>query len=157
MLILQGSGRHRKTRAGIAPILAEVVLIAITLSTAAALSSYFFGLFNTMSSPAMLSIQAASVRCAAPGSGASLSLPDGTAVPPGQCGMVVTNSGVVAGYVVGAGPRGVFSGSVLASYAVGGNGHADVFVHHGAAVGSTVTGYLLQANGPELLFTAVVQ
>jgi flagellin-like protein len=144
-------------RKGIAPIIAEVLLIAITLTAAASLGTYFFGLLGTYTSPATLSIQTGSVSCVATGSEASVSLPDGTLVPPGECGMVVVNSGTVAGSIVGAGPANTFPGLASSRYMIQANGRGDVFVQTSAVSGSTLTGYLGQLDGPNLMFTAVVQ
>lgn len=143
-------------RRGVAPIIAELILIAITLTTAAALSTYFFGLIGTYASPATMSIQPSSVFCAAPG-GSSVSLPDGAPVPPGECGMTVFNSGTAPGTIAGAGPQDSFPGLVAPSYSIPADGHGDVFMRTTAAAGFTLSGYLEQADGPDLLFSVVVQ
>jgi len=144
-------------RNGVAPVIAELMLMAITLTTAAALGSYFFGLIGTYSSPAVLSIQPASAFCVASGSAAAVSLPDGTPVPPGQCGMTVVDTGTGSGSVVGAGPKDTFTAMVTAAYQVPANGHVDVFVRTSALAGSTLSGFLGQTQGPDLMFSVVVQ
>ena len=149
--------RHPGKRRGVAPIVAEMLLIAITLTVAASLSTYAFGIFDAYSSPALVSIQADTVQCVAPGSSLTMALPDGTAIPPGYCGMVVQNSGSTRGAVNGAGPVGVFSAAGPSGYAVPAGGHVDVLVRSTATAGSTVTGYLVQSNGPSLFFRAMVR
>jgi flagellin-like protein len=151
------SDPRRSRREGIAPIIAEVLLIAITLSAAASLGTYFFGLFGVYMSPATMSIQTGSVSCVASGSAASASLPDGTLVPPGECGMVVVNSGTVAGSIVGAGPVTTFPGLASPRYLIQANGHDDIFIQTSAVSGLTLNGYLEQPDGPNLMFSVVVQ
>jgi flagellin-like protein len=143
---------HRKNRKAISPVLATVILIAITLIAAVAIATFVFGIFGTSASPATLSIVSSSVVCGH------------TA---GTCTMNVANSGTAGGSITGAGP-GSGSGAAVSfsspsvSIPAGSAGTAvtvTITLSGGGAppAGQTVSGYLTQGNGPSLFFTAVVQ
>lgn len=151
-------GCHRSgRRRGVTPIIAEILLISITLVMGATLSAYVFGVFNIYSGSAVISIQANTVQCVASGSSVTLTLPDGAAIPAGECGMVVQNSGSSAGRITGVGPGGAFSGVTTSGYTIPAGGHADVFVYTTTTTGASVSGYLVQSNGPSLFFRTVVE
>ena len=59
-------GRRRPRRA-VAPIIAELILISITITLGASLSGYFFGLINSFTSPALVMAQGATCTNANPG------------------------------------------------------------------------------------------
>jgi flagellin-like protein len=77
---MQGKGR-RKQRKAVSPVLATVILIAITLIAAVAIAGFVFGLFGAFTSTAQVSIT--SVSC-----NASQKL----------CTLTLTNSGTASTY-----------------------------------------------------------
>jgi len=139
---------HRKNRKAISPVLATVILIAITLIAAVAIATFVFGIFGTSASPATLSIVSSSVSCSH---------------ATGLCTMNVANGGTAGGSITGAGP-GLGSGAAVtftstqASIPAGSPGQSvTIGMTVAAAAGQTITGYLTQGNGPNLYFSAVVQ
>src|SRR5271157_3800001 len=87
-------------RKAISPVLATVILIAITLIAAVAIATFVFGIFGTSASPATMSISSSSISCAAAGG----TLDGVTAVPANSCVMKVSNTGTAGGSINGAGP-----------------------------------------------------
>jgi flagellin-like protein len=77
---MQGKGR-RKQRKAVSPVLATVILIAITLIAAVAIAGFVFGLFGSFTSTAQVSIT--NVSCSA---GSKL------------CTLTLTNSGTASTY-----------------------------------------------------------
>jgi len=154
-------------RKAISPVLATVILIAITLIAAVAIATFVFGIFGTSASPATLSIPSSSVICSAAGG----TLDGVTGVPVNDCVMKVVNTGTAGGSINGAGPG---SGAIVftltgsgpiggGAYAAGApvsvpsNGGIYVVVHLSAyTTGQAITGFVTQGNGPQLTFTAVL-
>jgi len=160
---------HRKNRKAISPVLATVILIAITLIAAVAIATFVFGIFGTSASPATLSINPSSLNCN--NSGAAAAVGAVTAVPSHDCIVLVGNTGTAGGSINGAGPS---SGAVVfsldgcapggggaygaaASCSIPSNGNAYAVVHLSAYTsGTTVTAFVTQGNGPQLTFTLVL-
>jgi flagellin-like protein len=80
---MQGKGR-RKQRRAVSPVLATVILIAITLIAAVAIAGFVFGLFGAFTSTAQVSITSVSCKTSGPTSG--------------QCTLTLTNSGTASTY-----------------------------------------------------------
>jgi len=156
-------------RKAISPVLATVILIAITLIAAVAIATFVFGIFGTSASPATLSISSASVVCAHTAAAAPI---DGVAaanIPASSCVLIVKNTGTTSGSINGAGPG---TGSVtFATIAYGtpnavsggqvsvpANGQEALVITatSGLVAGQTISAFLTQGNGPNLFFTAVV-
>jgi flagellin-like protein len=76
---MQGKGR-RKQRRAVSPVLATVILIAITLIAAVAIAGFVFGLFGAFTSTAQVSITSVSCRTN------------------GLCTLTLTNSGTASTY-----------------------------------------------------------
>jgi len=99
-------------RKAISPVLATVILIAITLIAAVAIATFVFGIFGSSASPATYSIVTSSIKCS--GVGGALPTVGGVAytgslAANGVCGMVLQNSGAAAGSVTNAGPSNDFT------------------------------------------------
>jgi len=77
--------QKRSKRKAISPVLATVILIAITLIAAIAIAGFVFGLFGTFTSTARIS--ATTVACAHTGAG------PGATVTDAYCQITLTNSG----------------------------------------------------------------
>ena len=141
---------HERRRA-ISPVLATVILIAITLIAATAVSGFFFGLLGTFSSSAVVSAS----------SGVSCS---GT---PEQCTLILTNSGTSSTTATGVckmtfegssyvGTASLVSGSLAAGNKATLNCVSNTAGSH-AASGSEITGSVTVGNGAEVLFSARAQ
>jgi len=146
-------------RKAISPILATVILIAITLIAAVAIATFVFGIFGSSASPATYSIVSSSLTClgnnvAVPATGLWASYSGAASAGHGLCAMTVDNSGSAGGSIISAGPSndivlisaaGVTAGATFSIAA--GSSHV-VFVQTtyaaGAlASGNSVTGYLV--------------
>jgi len=160
--------QFKSKRKAISPVLATVILIAITLIAAVAIATFVFGIFGTSASPATLSINSSSIICNNSG-GAHAE--DGVAsVPNHDCIMSVSNTGTAGGSINGAGPSNGAVNFVIhgcspaagtytagTSCSVPANGVEYVIVTPSVYTsGQTLTGFLTQGNGPQLTFTFVV-
>ena len=142
---------QRKNRKAISPVLATVILIAITLIAAVAIAGFVFGLFGTFTSTAR--VQASVTSCS-------------YAAGVETCNIVLTNSGNAntyptascsltykgATYGGATAPSGsanpVPSGSTLAVTCA-------VTTATSAGAGTQVTGSIIMGNGGNALFSAV--
>jgi flagellin-like protein len=136
---------HSHGRKAISPVIATVILIAITLIAAIAIAGFVFGLFSTNTNQANLSILG-TVSCSS-----------------GVCTLTVQNSGALAGEITGVGPS-TFTEDATGcagvaftsgSCAVAANSQVAIKIDYTTT--GQVTGYLTQSNGPQLTFTAVLQ
>jgi len=147
-----------RRRRAISPVLATVILIAITLIAAIAIAGFVFGLFGTFTSGARL--QASIVSCTHGGAGA------------GYCVIDISNTGGASGTVTGCslyGVAGVESAGASAPTAVAaqvtitagtaapGTGVGCTVAAGGIALtsGSAVSGSLIVASGSPLSFSAI--
>ncbi len=145
---------QRKNRKAISPVLATVILIAITLIAAIAIAGFVFGLFGTFTSTAQ--VQASVSSCVATGA---------LSTAPEVCTLVLTNSGNANTIVT--------NGAGYCSLTYGGAAHSGNVANGGtvvagsslagvtcttvgafAAPGSQVTGQVVLANGGNALFSA---
>ena len=136
----------RAGRKGISPVLATVILIAITLVAAAAVSGFLFGLLGTYSNSALVSASASPVCSGTPES----------------CTLTLVNSGnlntVLAGTcTLNFGGSSYLGTATLTSGSLGGGQTAHVtctstIAGSHAAAGSQLTGSVLIANGANVLF-----
>jgi len=155
-------------RKAISPVLATVILIAITLIAAVAIATFVFGIFGTSASPATMSIQSSTVACWNSAGTGTAPVVGAVTVTKGDCAMKVQNTGTQAGSINGAGPSGQYTGAFVvagacasaASCSIPANSNGNVVEIVGVAAaltsGQAVTGYLTQANGPNLIFTVIV-
>jgi len=150
-----------KRRRAISPVLATVILIAITLIAAIAIAGFVFGLFGTFTSSANLQL---SVVTCVHGAG-------GNAAGDGYCLLDVTNTGGSSGSVTGCSIYGTSSTS--GSSGVPPVTAATVTVKAGTTsaapqvvycappasititAGAAVSGQLIVASGSPLAFSAV--
>ncbi|MBI3858691.1 MAG: type IV pilin N-terminal domain-containing protein [Thaumarchaeota archaeon] len=132
--------RYTRKRA-ISPVLATVILIAITLVAAVAIATFVFGLFGTSISGPTLSIISSSVACNG-GTGS------------GTCAMTVHNAGASAGTILTAGPTQTFNFNGSEPFTVPANGN--ILVNMTYAGTGQATGYLTQSNGPNLVFSVTL-
>ncbi|MDE1824338.1 MAG: type IV pilin [Candidatus Micrarchaeota archaeon] len=122
-----------RNRKAISPVLATVILIAITLIAAIAIASFAFGLINVNQNVPNLSVK--SVACT-----------------PSTCILIVQNIGPAKGSITGAS-----FGSPFSPVTVNSNGNSTLTLTGlSFARGQTIAGYLTQGNGPTLYFTATV-
>jgi archaeal type IV pilus assembly protein PilA len=128
---------RKQKRKAISPVLATVILIAITLIAAVAIAGFVFGLFGSFTSSATLSVSSSQVVC--------------TGTGPWTCAVHVVNTGSTQGTIVSAGPT---TGSVTFALknttvtAVPGNSNGLIFyvIATGGSAGQSVQGYLVTSN-----------
>jgi len=140
-----------KRRKAISPVLATVILIAITLIAAIAIAGFVFGLFGTFTSTAQ--VQASVTSCnynvlKAGAEACSITLTNSgnaNTATTGACSLTYGGSSYT-GTVSGGGtvPSGGSLSNVLCYYTVGA----------GAGAGVQVTGSVILANGGNALFSA---
>jgi len=155
---------NHKRRKAISPVLATVILIAITLIAAIAVAGFVFGLFGTFTSSATLQLSV--VSCYSGTTGA------GNLATSSYCVLAVTNTGGSSGSVTACtlyGSTGI-SGKlatagtlpplVAGSVAVpaGTTSAAPIYVgcdNIGLTSGAVVSGTLIVASGSPLAFSSV--
>jgi flagellin-like protein len=146
-------------RNAISPVLATVILIAITLIAAIAIAGFVFGLFGTFTSGPTLEL-AASACSATAGNAVVFGTP--TADPNG-CVLALTNTGGSSASVTGCTLYGATGAAVGAPVSVpaGTTTTAPVVVECDATglatltPGATVSGQLIVASGSPLAFSAI--
>jgi len=134
----------RRSKRAISPVLATVILIAITLIVAVAIGGFVFGLFGTFTSTAQVS--AGTVTCS------------GT---PEVCALVLQNTGTANTVITGVcnlnfaggsyvGTAALVSGSLKAGSSATVTCTGPAAQH--ATAGTQITGYVALGNGAEVLF-----
>jgi len=154
---------NARRRRAISPVLATVILIAITLIAAIAIAGFVFGLFGTFTSSANLQLSVVSCTHGIAGNVAGS----------GYCELAVTNTGGSSGSITGcsiygnSGVSGAYVGNPPVTAATetvkaGTTSAAPVNVEcTGTAVGAiisagaAVSGQLIVASGAPLAFSAV--
>ena len=141
------AGRRRK---GISPVLATVILIAVTIVAATSIAGFVFGLLGSFTKTAMVS--ATSVSCT------------GT---PEVCTLTVTNSGVGSTSITGVcsltfGGNSYMGTAALVSGNLNGGSSGKITCTSNtpgshAASGSQITGWFTVGNGANVLFSASAQ
>jgi flagellin-like protein len=144
---------YKGKRKAISPVLATVILIAITLIAAIAIAGFVFGLFGTFTSTAQ--VQASVTSCTYTGAS-----PTGTEA----CNLILTNSGNANTVATtscsltygGVTHTGVTSGPATTIITAGQTAAAICTGPVGAAptVGSQISGSVILTNGGNALFTA---
>jgi archaeal type IV pilus assembly protein PilA len=138
--------RTRRSKKAISPVLATVILIAITLIAAVAIGGFVFGLFGTFTSTAQVS--AGTVTCSGTPEVCTLPLQNigsaNTAIT-GVCNMNLAGGNYV-------GTAAMVSGSLKAGSSAKVTCTGPASEH--AAAGSQITGYVILGNGAEVLFVA---
>ncbi len=141
------TGRRRK---GISPVLATVILIAITLVAATSIAGFVFGLMGTFTSTAAVS--ASSVSCS------------GT---PESCLLSATNTGTGSTAITGVcqmtfGGAAYLGTATMVSGSLNGGSAAQIRCTSNTALshspaGSQITGSFTVGNGADVLFSAPAQ
>ncbi|MGD1055194.1 MAG: archaellin/type IV pilin N-terminal domain-containing protein [Nitrososphaerales archaeon] len=142
--------QHGKKRKAISPVLATVILIAITLIAAIAVAGFVFGLFGSFTSSAQISAVLVTCHNTAPANCAvSLQNTGSSNATPTACSLQiagVATSGTTSTAAVTAG-----AGAIAETCALGAGGAA------GGAIGSTAQGSFTLSNGASVTFTGTWQ
>jgi len=155
--------QNARRRKAISPVLATVILIAITLIAAIAIAGFVFGLFGTFTSSARLQLSV--VNCYSGTTGA------GNAATSSYCVLAITNTGGASGSITACSLYGAtgISGTLSTGnvppitagtvpVAAGTTSSAPVYVgcdNVGLTSGSAVSGTLVVASGSPLAFSAI--
>ena len=139
---------QKKNRKAISPVLATVILIAITLIAAIAIAGFVFGLFGTFTSTAQ--VQASVTQCVS------------VAGPHEQCTLVLTNSGNANTQTTASCSLTYLGGTSTGTVTNGGTiapgtpltGVLCTSAGGAAGAGVQVTGSVILANGGNALFSA---
>jgi flagellin-like protein len=138
--------RNVRKRKAISPVLATVILIAITLVAGVAIAGFAFGLFGTLGTTANISVQSAACYSAR-----------------NTGDVIVANSGGATATITGANPAGITvvavkiggTNSTSAPFNVPANtATADVHIKGTFAAGQSITGSLVVNGGVAVPFTA---
>jgi len=135
--------RHRNKKA-ISPVLATVILIAITLIASTAIAGFVFGLFGTFTSTAQVS--AGTVTCSGTPEVCLVPLQNtgsGNTAITGVCNLAFAGGPYVGTAVMTSGSLGAGSSGVV-SCTASGTSHA--------AAGTEITGSISLGNGAYVLF-----
>jgi flagellin-like protein len=140
------TSNHKVRRKGISPVLATVILIAITLIAAIAISGFVFGLFGTFTNTAK--VEAVSYSCSGTPEVCTIGLENiGTAntALSGSCTLTFGGSSYNGVAAVASGSLNGGSSAVTTCTGPAGS-HA--------TVGSQIVGSILLNNGADILFSA---
>lgn len=131
-------------RKAISPILATVILIAITLVAAVAMAGFVFGLFGTLSSGA--NVQVSVTSCTGSSGICVLALSNTGSAPAtaNSCTIYGASAGVTGTTSVGAGKSGVAVTCTITTLPSG-----------GFAAGTMMTGTVAMSNGIAIPFTGI--
>jgi len=125
----------RKAKKGISPVIATIILIAITIVIAIAVAAWVFGLFKSYTNGPAVTINAAQSSC----KGGS----------PGSCTLVVSNQGGNSVSIVGAtvnGQTAIVAATSCASTSASTSASAIVTVSAGAVTTAYVCGVTFTAG-----------
>ena len=154
-------------RRAISPIIATVLIIAVTLIAAVAVGGFVFGIFGSTSNSAQISVTGTTITAAGFGTGTAGTVTCVTTAPAAPY-ISLTNTGTAASAVTGititwGGANNLFALTAATTCNVGAAGTAtsvtyaqfvgtpDVTV--APVVGQTLSGTVTMANGAILLFT----
>jgi len=160
-----------KQRRAISPIIATVLIIAVTLIAAVAIGGFVFGIFGSSSNVAQIGVTGTAMLAADFKTGGSTSTFTCATTAPATAYITLTNTGTAAATVVSvtitwAGSNNAFSGPSTCS--VGGAGSAtatsyivfpttSTVLTSNAAAGQTYNGVATLSNGATVLFTGTWQ
>jgi flagellin-like protein len=160
----------KNARWGISPIIATVLIIAVTLIAAVAIGGFVFGIFGSASQTA--NVQVTTVTAPAADfvtSGGGTSFTCGTTAGSGPY-LVVTNTGTAAGTVTGitltwAGANNAYTPPATCEVGAAGSTTATTYLNlppssaitAPATTGQTFQGYVTLSNGAQVLFTGTFQ
>jgi flagellin-like protein len=149
---MQGKGR-RKQRRAVSPVLATVILIAITLIAAVAIAGFVFGLFGSFTSTAQVSIT--SVSCSALNKLCNLTLTNsGTASTYSGTSGTITFGGQTVTMTCGTSPGGTFTTTTVLISAGGSSQITCLFSPtQTPQAGQQFVGTVSLANGGQVQFS----
>jgi flagellin-like protein len=138
--------RNVRKRKAISPVLATVILIAITLVAGVAIAGFAFGLFGTLGTTANISVL--SVSCTSGATGTD------------KISVIVTNTGGAAGSITGVSPSNLAGGAAMGAttlpYSIAANTATATVVLSPTVIlssGQTITGSLLVNGGSPVPFS----
>jgi flagellin-like protein len=157
-------------RRAISPIIATVLIIAVTLIAAVAIGGFVFGIFGTASQTAQVAVTTVTAPAgsfAVGGAGVTFWC---ATTAGANAYLVVTNTGTAAASVTGltvvwAGQNNAFTPTPACSIGAAGSGTATTYIDLAAAAdlgtvavtGQSFQGTVTLSNGAEVLFTATFQ
>jgi flagellin-like protein len=162
------NGKYAQRKA-ISPIIATVLIIAVTLIAAVAIGGFVFGIFGSSSSTANVSVTAQSLvaadfatttlvnpTCTAAGGVNTLTLSNTGTAAASATGVTITYGGSVNTFAISG--TCIVSAAGLKGSTTNGNPQVIVFAAGNglavpAAVGQTYTGTISMSNGAVLIFT----
>jgi flagellin-like protein len=157
--------QFKKTnRKAISPIIATVLIIAITLIAAVAIGGFVFGLFGATSSTAQIQVVNAVVPLSAVTTGGTTIVPSACATgAPGGAYLALTNLGSASASVTSISMT--FSGVTLTSQVSGCSIAAGATVYLPLSItalskpnaGTQYSGFVVTSNGAQVLFTGAFQ
>jgi len=131
-------------RKAVSPILATIVLIAITLIAAVATASFVFGLFGTLSSGADVQLTVTSCKGLTGSCLLALSNTGGSPATADSCAIYGSPGGVTGTLLVAAGTSGVAVTCTITALPSG-----------GFSLGTAMTGAIKMSNGITIPFSGV--
>ena len=145
-------------RKAISPVLATVILIAITLIAAIAIAGFVFGLFGSFTSTAQVSVSVTALQSGASPSGSLVAANVGTANVAINA-ITMTYGGQTCTPVIStAAPWTVTAdSSILLTFGATSAGHCGTVAGTGPASGERFVGSLSLANGDSVQFTGTFQ
>jgi len=160
-----------KSQRAISPIIATVLIIAVTLIAAVAIGGFVFGIFGSASQTAQVAVTSVTLPTSNfVTSGGTSAFTCATTIPSGQPYLVVTNTGTAAATVTGvtmtwAGANNAFTPSVACQVGAAGSATATTYIDlpasstitSAATTGQTVQGQVTLSNGAEVLYTGTFQ
>jgi len=164
------NGKYAQRKA-ISPIIATVLIIAVTLIAAVAIGGFVFGIFGTASQSAQIAVTGTTLTGAGFGTGTGGTVTCVTSAPAAPY-LTMSNTGtasasVTAVTITWANGNNVFHLTAATTCAVGaaGSGSATTYaefvatplVSSAAVAGSSYSGTVTMSNGAQLLFTGTWQ
>jgi flagellin-like protein len=162
-------GRKYGQRRAISPIIATVLIIAVTLIAAVAIGGFVFGIFGTSSQAATISVTGATLTTAGFGTGTSGTITCVTTAPTVPY-LTLTNAGSASSQVTGvtvtwAGAANNFAMTAACSVGAAGSASAVTYAEFVASPqvsvapvsGQSYSGTVTLSNGAQLLFTGTWQ
>ena len=162
------NGKYGQRKA-ISPIIATVLIIAVTLIAAVAIGGFVFGIFGTSSQAAQISVTGTTITAAGFGTGSAGTITCVTSAPASPY-LTLTNSGSAGAQVTGvvitwAGVNNNFAMTATCTVGAAGSASAVTYAEFVATpkvsvlavAGQTYSGTVTLSNGAQLLFTGTWQ
>ena len=137
--------QYGKERKAISPIIATVLIIAVTLIAAVAIAGFVFGIFSSGASTAQVAVTA--ISCSASSKACTMTLTN--------TGNAITNAGG-SGVITFAGSSQSLTTTNTLNIPAGGGNYQAYYTFGGSPVaGQQYTGYVALANGEQVQFAGV--